>query len=352
MVQRLHHTITDGEGGIRISVQFLDVERDPAEPPAEDAGASGGPADALATDDLPSDGSWIPRTAGALGHVARRSAGQAAKAAGSVGSLVLHPDQIPARGADLFAVARSAVRQATVDGRRSPLWTDRSLDRWFGTTRLHLDDVRGAAHHLGGSVNDLFVAGAASAAAALHESAGRPVDELRVSIPVSTRHDRRAGGNAFAPSQALVATGPMDPAARFAAVHAALDTVKQERVLGSVEGAAAAVNLLPPAALVRTGQRMAGAVDFVCSNVKAAPFDLFIGGAFMQANYPIGPLAGTAFNLTTMSYRGWMFLGLLVDPAAVEDPQALLDALDMAYAELFAAGGITEPTRRDEHLPG
>ena len=29
MLQRLHHTITDGEGGIRISVQFLDFERTP-----------------------------------------------------------------------------------------------------------------------------------------------------------------------------------------------------------------------------------------------------------------------------------------------------------------------------------
>jgi hypothetical protein len=94
---------------------------------------------------------------------------------------------------------------------------------------------------------------------------------------------------------------------------------------------------------VRTGQRLANSVDFVCSNVKAAPFDLFIGGAFMQANYPIGPIAGTAFNLTTMSYRGWMFLGLVVDTAAVDQPHALLDDLELAYAELLAAGGVTNP---------
>ena len=173
----------------------------------------------------------------------------------------------------------------------------------------------------------------------------------RGATPVPPRHDRKAGGNAFSPSQALVATGDMSAAERFAAVHEALGEVKRERVLGSIEGAAAAVNLLPTAALVRTGQRMAGAVDFVCSNVKAAPFDLYIAGAFMEANYPIGPLAGTAFNLTTMSYRGWMFLGLLVDPAAVADPQALLDELDVAYRELLAAGGVTRPRRTDDPLP-
>jgi diacylglycerol O-acyltransferase / wax synthase len=348
MVQRLHHTITDGEGGIRISVQFLDLERFPPVDPPVDPDA--GPSDETDVD-RGAPNAWLPRTASALGHAARQRAGQVARAAGSVGTVALHPDRLPGKGIELVDMARSAVRQLTVDGRRSPLWTERSLDRWFGTTRLSLDDVRRAAHTLDGSINDLFVAGAAAAAARAHQRAGRPVEQLRVSIPVSTRHDRRAGGNAFAPSQALVATGDMTPTERFAAVHESLQAVKSERVLGSVEGAASAINLLPSAAVVRTGQRMAGAVDFVCSNVKAAPFDLFIGGAFMEANYPIGPLAGTAFNLTTMSYRGWMFLGLLVDPAAVDDPQRLLDDLIAAYHDLLKAGGVKRQRMKDTYRP-
>ena len=32
MVQKMHHTITDGEGGVRMSVEFIDVERDAPEP--------------------------------------------------------------------------------------------------------------------------------------------------------------------------------------------------------------------------------------------------------------------------------------------------------------------------------
>src|SRR5690606_17951669 len=106
-----------------------------------------------------------------------------------------------------------------------------------------------------------------------------------------------------------------------------------------------AASVLPPVAIVRTGQYLAGSVDFVCSNVRAAPFDLFIGGAAMEANYPIGPLAGTAFNLTTMSYRGWLFLGLMVDAAAVPDPGGRLAQLDRSYDALLAAGGVTERAR-------
>ena len=66
----------------------------------------------------------------------------------------------------------------------------------------------------------------------------------------------------------------------------------------------------------------------------------------MEANYPLGPLAGTAFNLTTMSYRGWLFLGLVADTAAISDPDVLLGAIEHSYRELLKAGGVTAPHRQ------
>ena len=40
LVQKMHHTITDGEGGVQMSLQFLDFERDaPPPPPIDRAGA-------------------------------------------------------------------------------------------------------------------------------------------------------------------------------------------------------------------------------------------------------------------------------------------------------------------------
>jgi len=340
MVQRLHHTITDGEGGIRLSVEFLDFERDPA-PPAHQSPDGGH--DPAATDGADEPQGWWTRTTEALHHVARERAGQAIAATSAITSAAVHPNQLHQRSSELTGVARSALRQVKVDQRRSPLWTERSLGRWFGVSQLRLDEVKDAAHALGGSVNDFFIAGAAAASGRYHERAERPVESLRVSMPVSTRHDRSAGGNAFSPTQSLVPTSEMDPTERFLLVHDTLAAVKAEKAIGAVQDAAGVVNMLPSLVVVRTGQRLAHSVDFVCSNVKAAPFDLFIGGAFMQANYPIGPIAGTAFNLTTMSYRGWMFLGLVVDTAAIVEPDALLDDLGLAYAELLAAGGVTNP---------
>ena len=146
------------------------------------------------------------------------------------------------------------------------------------------------------------------------ETSGAEVDELRMSMPVSIRGDwpRRtqrgdpmAGGNAFSPTQVMVPTGEMRAGE---AVRRGPRTPRpppaSERALGALGGAAAVINLLPTAALLATGERATAGIDFVCSNVRAAPFDLYIGGALMEANYPVGPLAGTAFNLTTMSYRG------------------------------------------------
>lgn len=347
MLQRLHHTITDGEGGIRLSVQFLDFERHPepgrqvpirpdrptadvvpGDPGDPDGADHADPGDDETTDAEP--GPWHRSAATIGGAVGRLSSGAAA---------------LPRRGSELTAVARSTLRQVTVGSHRSPLWRERSLERWLGTSVLSLEDVRAAAHQLGGSVNDLFITGAAAAAGRVHAAAGHPVDELRVSMPVSTRHDRSAGGNAFSPTQTLVPTGDLPVRERFERIHGILNEVKAERVLDSLEGAANAASLLPSAALVRSGQHLAGSVDFVCSNVRAAPFDLFIGGAFMEANYPLGPLAGTAFNLTTMSYRGWLFMGLVTDPAAVDQPDELLDELEAAYAELLSAGGVRRRRR-------
>ena len=75
-------------------------------------------------------------------------------------------------------------------------------------------------------------------------------------------------------------------------------------------------------------------VDFATSNVRAAPFDLYMAGARMTANFPLGPVAGTAWNLTTMSYRGQLDCGLHVDPAAVTDPTQI--DIEASFTELIA----------------
>ena len=72
------------------------------------------------------------------------------------------------------------------------------------------------------------------------------------------------------------------------------------------------------------------------SNVRAAPFDVFVGGARVLASYPVGPVAGTAWNVTMMSYSGQLHLGVHIDPVAVPDADGLMASLATGYEELYA----------------
>jgi len=240
---------------------------------------------------------------------------------------------------EAVASVQSLARQTAVtDHAHSPLWTERSLRRRFEVLRIPLDDTKRAAKALGGSINDLFVAGAAGAAGAYHHAKGADVDELRISMPVSTRTDRSMAGNAFTPARLLVPVGLVDPVERFAAVRDRLTVTKGERSLAMAETFAGLVNVLPTSVLVRFARQQTETVDFATSNVRGAPFDLYVAGAKIVANYPMGPTGGTAFNLTLLSSGGSLDMGLNIDAAAVDDPDLLRASLEESYAELLAAG--------------
>jgi WS/DGAT/MGAT family acyltransferase len=328
MVQKLHHAIADGEGSIRMSEQFIDLARDATEPIAP----SRPPAP-------PIDTTFAATTFDTLTHQVRRALGVTQRTLGGGMHLVRDPRQARAAAEDAIELGRSALRQLVVaDPARSPLWTERSLRRRIDTIQAPLEEAKAAAKALGGSLNDLFVTAAAGGAGAYHRAAGAPVDELRISMPVSTRRDRSAGGNAFTPTRVLVPVGIEDPAERFTAIRARLETTKQERAMGLVDALAGVANLLPTSVAVRLARQQVETVDFATSNVRGAPFPLFIGGARILANFPVGPTGGTAWNLTLLSYDGSLDMGLNTDVGAVEDPEGLRDAIEAELVALLALG--------------
>ena len=328
MIQKLHHAITDGEGGIRMSEQFIDLSRDATQPIAPPRP----PPTSV-------DASLVETTVETLTHNLRRSLGIARRGAEGAAEIVRHPSRAIGLGADGLELVQSAARQLMVtDPARSPLWTDRSLRRHLEVLRVPFDDARAAAKALGGSLNDLFVTAAAGGAAAVHSAAGVRIDELRITMPVSTRHDGSAGGNSFSPTRVLVPAGIGDPAERFAAIRDRLVPVKAEKALGAVSAVAGLANLLPTSLAVRMARQQVETVDFAISNVRGAPFPLFISGARIEANYPIGPTGGTAWNLTLMSYNGSLDMGLNADLGAVVDPAGLRAAVEAEFAALLALG--------------
>jgi diacylglycerol O-acyltransferase / wax synthase len=327
LVQKMHHTITDGEGGVRMSEKLVDLTREATDPP---------PVPVATPDPVPDD--LLADALETLGHSARRAGGIVSRSVTWSAGSMLHPSRLLDLAADASEVAASTARQVLVtDGAHSPLWRRRTLARRLLTIDVSFDEAKAAAKALGGSLNDLFVAGAAGGAGAYHRAKDAPVEDLRMAMPVSFRTDRSATGNSFAPMRVVVPVGP-DPVERFEAIRDRLTTTKTEKAIGLVGGLAGVVNLLPTSVLVRFTRQQTEATDFTTSNVRAAPFDLYIAGGLIEGTYALGPLAGTAFNLTMMSYSGTLNMGLHVDTGAVSDPELLRDCMEESFGELLAAG--------------
>lgn len=325
MVWKLHHTISDGIGGVRMSEQFVDLEPDAAPPPDLETPGDPGPEPTLAANALDT-----------LRHNAHRAARSVERLTRAAWDTTTRPRRWIEIGPDAVRLTRSLARQATSTRPRSPLWTERSLHRGFETFSVPFDEARRAANARGGSLNDFFVAGTAAAVARYHVRSDAPIDAVRMAMPVSTRSDRTAAGNAFAPLRVILPLD-VDPVAQFTLVHDTLADERDDPVVGAIEGLTGVLNLLPGPVLVRATLAQTEGVDFTTSNVRAAPFPLFVAGASLEATYPIGPLAGSPFNLTMMSYRGSLDMGLHVDLASIPDPPVLRAQLEECFGALIEA---------------
>lgn len=325
MLQRFHHTVADGVGMLRMSEFFIDLERDGPEP---------GPPPPMPTP-RPVPGRF--RASGhALVHGLGRLGDAARNATDAGRGLICNPRRIGSAARGVLEAGGAVTREITAMGRRrSPVWNRHGTGRSLHLLRVPLAAVRATADRQGVSINDVFVTGAAGGAGRYHRMVGSPVDDLRMAMPVSTRDDRAAGGNAFGMARALVSTAA-DPRERLATVHAALGEVRNTAGVSLVQQLAGVANLLPAGLLTRLTRSQVASVDFTTSNVRGAPFGVFMGGARVLANHPIGPLAGTAFNLTTLSYDGSLDMGLHVDTGAVARPDVLARSIEESFEELIA----------------
>jgi diacylglycerol O-acyltransferase / wax synthase len=320
LIQKLHHTITDGEGAMRLSLEFLDVERDaPERRPVEPAPASA-PADVAIARDLLEESLRLPL------RMLRRTR-----------ELLADPAGIPDATFDMVESMRTVVTELTAnDPARSPLWTARSRARAYDTLDIPLEPLHRAAKALGGTVNAAFIAATAAAAGEYHRVHGRPVEELRASMAVSTR-TAASGANAFSLARLLVPTGEMSTKERLERVVAAANVAQQASRNGALDVLTSVAGALPTPLLTRLAHGQTQTVDFATSNVRGASMPLYIGGAKVLANYPVGPLAGVAFNATVMSYCGSLGVGLNCDTAAVTDPALLKAALRRAFREISSS---------------
>jgi WS/DGAT/MGAT family acyltransferase len=343
LLQRLHHTITDGVGGMRLSLSLVDLEREP-EPDLHDA------IRALA-DDVRSErrqavtGDPIDRDSplgvirGALLDRGGASMAFVRDAVGSALSTLTRPQDLPARVGRAGRLLASLRRQVLVTDRgHSEMFANRSLARRYDVLALPFDPLHRAGKAHGASVNDVFVTGVTRALGRFHQEFGERPDHLRMAMPVSTRDRDDFAANRFVPSRVLVPVAIDSVGDHLDAIHATVHGVRHEPALDAADLLAALTAGVPTAVLVSLLRAQTRTIDFATSNLRGSPVDLYLGGAKIEASYPMGPRAGVPVNITMMSYCGELHLGIHSDPAAVVDPDLFVDYLRDAFAELAALG--------------
>lgn len=327
LIGKVHHSITDGVGGIKLQMSIFDLERDPRDerdlPPAPEPAP------------LTETRRWID----AFTFEGRRGLGSARAALDGLletaGRITADPVGV---GADALRTAGSIARLLSpANEPLSPLMRHRSLSVRFDTVRVPISPMKGASKLVGGRLNDAFVAGVSGGLRLYHEKHGHPVDELRMAMPINVRSAATANkaGNQFAPARFRVPVGLDDALVRMNAIRELVAQQRAEPALALTDPLAGVVNRLPVSATTAIFGSMLRGVDFTTSNVPGAPVPVYFAGAQMEAQIALGPMAGAGSNITLLSYLGDLNIGINTDPAAVPDPDVFVACIQQGFEEVM-----------------
>jgi WS/DGAT/MGAT family acyltransferase len=336
LVMKVHHSLTDGIGGMELALQLFDLEAAPPKPgPMPDAPAGEAiTRPRLVGDSLVHDGE---RVADLAHHAAFAAVPAAIRAA-------LHPLQTTA---SVTATAQSIVRTvAPVSETLSPVMTARSLGRDLDMLSLRLDDLKRSAAVAGGSVNDGFIAGLTGGLRLYHERHDATVGDLRVTLPISIRTALDpVEGNHITLQRFTVPVHVQDPADRIRAIGERCRAARDEPAIQHTNAIAGVLNLLPSSVI----GGMLKHVDFLASNVPGFTFPVYLAGARVAGYFPFGPTIGASLNVTLLSYDGTCCIGLTVDDAAVPDSDVLVHCVAEGFEEVLALGGDHAPVTLPLH---
>lgn len=327
VIMKLHHSITDGVGGIKIAMHLFDLEREPADDGAMPAAP---PVAVLGR---------AARIVDAIEHERRRQLGIAKRtvptAAGAVAATLTDPLGAARRAAEAAASIGRLLAPATTH--LSDVMEDRSLSVHFDTLRVPVGQLKAAAKRVDGKLNDAFVAAVLGGLRRYHTKHGSSVAALRMTMPINTRNEVTAdlAGNQFAPARFAVPIDIDDPVERMRAVRDLVARQRAEPALRLTEPLASILYRLP--ATVSTGifGSLLKGIDLVTSNVPGVPVPVYLAGAQLEAQFPFGPMLGAATNVTLLSYLDEAQVGVNTDPAAIPDGDVFLSCLEDGFVDVL-----------------
>lgn len=349
-----HHAISDGIGQMRMAELYQQLSRD--EPDHPEVDLEGIIAEAVATHDAKESGgdlatSLVDTATRSAGHLARRQIGLGRRALGEVVLWPADPGRATDKVTSIVDITRSTIAQlngtTNEDPGGSPLWQQRSRHRHLEALQIPLERLKAAAKSEGATVNDAFMAGLTDGAIRYHEKRDVVVEHFNTSFVVSTRSDNKIGGNSFTPVLVQVSGRPTSPSTHMRSIHSATEAAREKASQGgSISALSGIANLLPTSVITKTARSQAAHIDFATSNLRGAPFALYCAGAKVEATVCMGPVAGTAANITALSYNGSVDLGMFIDPVAIEDPADYRACVEAAFDDLLELAPGKAPAKR------
>lgn len=319
---KVHHAAVDGVAGCNLMAALVDIAPVPREAPAAVAwrsDAEPGPVELLT-----------------------RSAASAARR--------------PLRLARLFANVLRLLLQLAAAGSAPPRMAPPTpFNKMLGPRRrwafgsLPMGQVQQIKDFAGVTVNDVVMALCAGALRRwLRDNNALPAGPLLAGVPVSTRTEEHTAnqGNQLSKVIAPLPTHLSDPAQRLGAAHEAMSTAKEQFHAMPTDVLTDIAECMIPAVATRVS-RLASRVrllervrplNLFVSNVPGPPVQVYLGGARLDAVYPLSTIAdGQGLNITVMGSPSKLTFGILADPEQVPDVEAIKDAVAEEVALLYTA---------------
>ncbi|WP_102141587.1 WS/DGAT/MGAT family O-acyltransferase [Mycobacterium hubeiense] len=229
--------------------------------------------------------------------------------------------------------------------------------RRFAFASLPLADVKAVKNALGVTVNDVVLALSAGALRRwLAANDDLPTDPLLAMVPVSVRTPEEAGtfGNRVSTMIVPLPTDEPDARQRVVRVNDVMRSAKNRHHATPATLMQDANHFIPPALLARASRvvgqlairdPLAPPINVVISNVPGSPAPQFLAGAQLQAQYPVSMIMdGVGLNLTVLSYRDTLDIGVVGDRDLVADAWSLIEHLEAELAELHSLVAPTTPS--------
>ncbi len=324
LVIKAHHSIADGQGMLRLGLALFDL--DPSSAPTSGA-------DVSSFSDHHDDATTIEGVNAAIRGRVERILGLAVDALATLGS----PARVSSLTSDIAAITQilggGVVERPSV----STLWSRRTRNRRSFHLGASLSDMRAEAATRECSINDLFVTAVAEATIDYHRTHEVELDHVALSVAVSTRTDDHPDAhNAVVPCGIVVPGSGFSTAERLhaIAVQVADRRASLPRHERRLDKAGQLAGLVPPAIAAAAAVEQSRKLDIATSNLPGPPIALWLAGSGVEWISPLGPVGGTACNITMLTFVDEASFGVHYDPAAVADAGLLASGLRSSLARL------------------